>query len=414
MHLGVIADDLTGASDVANTLARGGLATRLFVGPDAAQPGGDAAVVALKSRSLVADEAVALSLRALQKLQAAGAKQILFKYCSTFDSTSQGNIGPVAQALAEALGTTGVIVCPAFPETGRTVYQGHLFVGDRLLSESGMERHPLNPMTDPDIRRWLAAQTSLRVGHVPHGIVRAGQDPIREALATGDADLLVVDALSNDDLRQIGGAAADAPLVTGGSGIALGLAANVRSTTGSSHSTSFAPNDAPAVILSGSCSTTTAAQVAAYRVNHPAFEIDPLALLDGQDQRGAAIRFMTQQLGKSPLIFSGTVADRVRAVQDTAGAASVAAAIERLFGELAVAAVAQGFGRIVTAGGETSGAVIEALAPAALDIGPEIAPGVPAMSMQHSGRTIALALKSGNFGQTDFFERAVTMLGSPG
>ncbi|MEE3099081.1 MAG: 3-oxo-tetronate kinase, partial [Pseudomonadota bacterium] len=231
MLLGCIGDDFTGSSDLGATLTRGGMRAVQYVGvPDRpADPGVEAGIVALKSRSIPAEEAVALSLRALDWLRAQGCEQILFKYCSTFDSTPQGNIGPVAEALAEALGASGVIVCPAFPAAGRSVYQGHLFVNDRLLSESGMEAHPITPMTDPDLRRWLARQCRGPVGHVPAGVVFDGADALRAALAAERGlgrTLVVADAVRDADLMALGEAAADAPLITGGSGVALGLPAN--------------------------------------------------------------------------------------------------------------------------------------------------------------------------------------------
>src|SRR5918993_2102221 len=223
MLLGIIADDFTGASDIANTLAKGGLSTVQFLGvPTKAAPEScEAGVVALKSRSILAADAVALSLEAFEWLRARGCRQFVFKYCSTFDSTPEGNIGPVGEALARALGVKGVLACPAFPTTGRTVYQGHLFVGDRLLNESGLERHPLNPMTDPDLRRWLSLQTRDPVGHIPLALVRQGHVAVRDGLqasASRGERLVIVDALDDEDLRRIGTACAEALLVTGGSG----------------------------------------------------------------------------------------------------------------------------------------------------------------------------------------------------
>src|SRR6478735_11606202 len=229
MLLGCIADDSTGASDLANTLVKAGMRTVQFIDvPSGQVQDCDAGVVALKSRSIAAKDAVEQSLAALKWLRAQGCKQFVFKYCSTFDSTPEGNIGPVAQALAKELGAKRVVVCPVFPEAGRTVYQGHLFVHDKLLSESGMEKHPLNPMTDPDIRRWLRLQTSLKVGHVGYGAVRRGAKAIADAVTAQDEGLIVVDALTDDDLVAIGTACDGAPLVSGGSGIAMGLPDNFR------------------------------------------------------------------------------------------------------------------------------------------------------------------------------------------
>ena len=412
MILGCIADDFTGAGDVANTLAREGMRTRLFVGAQGPFAACDAGVIALKTRSVPAAQAVAQSLAAAERLLEAGCRQILFKYCSTFDSTPDGNIGPVADALAARLNVRGVVVCPAFPATGRTVYQGHLFVGDRLLSESGMERHPLTPMTDPDIRRWLARQVGGPVAHVAHATVTQGPAAIRAALLRAEAVLAVVDALSEADLRAIGEAAADAPLVTGGSGVALGLPANFRRAglplEGGS---AFTPARGAALVLSGSCSAATRAQVARYAGHHPALEIDVDALMAGAPVAAEAAAFAQTHADAAPLIYSSAVPERVAAAQARHGREASAAAVEALFGTLARDAVARGVSRIVAAGGETSGAVVSALDVRALDVGPEIDPGVPVLSTAAGGgEGLALALKSGNFGDADFLERAVRML----
>ena len=412
MILGCIADDFTGAGDVANTLAREGMRTRLFVGAQGPLAACDAGVIALKTRSVPAAQAVAQSLAAAERLLEAGCRQILFKYCSTFDSTPDGNIGPVADALAARLNVRGVVVCPAFPATGRTVYQGHLFVGDRLLSESGMERHPLTPMTDPDIRRWLARQAGGPVAHVAHATVAQGPAAIRAALSRAEAVLAVVDALSEADLRAIGEAAADAPLVTGGSGVALGLPANFRRAglplEGGS---AFTPARGAALVLSGSCSAATRAQVARYAGHHPALEIDVDVLMAGAPVAAEAAAFARTHADAAPLIYSSAVPERVAAAQARHGREASAAAVEALFGTLARDAVAGGVSRIVAAGGETSGAVVSALDVRALDVGPEIDPGVPVLSTAAGGgEGLALALKSGNFGDADFLERAVRML----
>ncbi len=280
MLLGCIADDFTGASDLANTLAKGGMATTQFVGvPETpAAPACEAGVVALKSRTIPPDEAVRQSLAALDWLLAQGCRQILFKYCSTFDSTPAGNIGPVAEALLDRLGGPAV-VCPVFPATGRTLVHGHLFVGGRLLSETGMRDHPLTPMTDPDIRRWLRLQTKGEVGLVPYATVRRGAGAIREAMAGEEAAgrrLVVVDAVLDEDLTAIGEAAAGHRLVTGGSGVALGLPGNFRKAgllAGGQGGFSGSPG--PFAALSGSCSTQSLRQVAAHAAAHPALEILP-------------------------------------------------------------------------------------------------------------------------------------------
>ena len=416
MLLGCIADDFTGAGDIANTLSCGGMQTGMFIGvPDDTLTDFEAGVVALKSRSVPASVAVAESLAALAWLQACGCRQFVFKYCSTFDSTPEGNIGPVAEALAFALNTAGVVVCPAFPANGRTVYQGHLFVKDRLLSESGMERHPLTPMTDPDIRRWLARQTTCRIGHVGHATVRSGPVALGSALAAGAAAgelLIAVDAIAEEDLWTIGAAAAAAPLLTGGSGIAVALPENFRRAGQiGSKVPSLAPVRGRAAVLSGSCSQATREQVRKYAEHRPAFAVETAALMAGEPVADAACAFLEEHAGNAPLIFSTADPAQVVAVQNTFGREQVAEATEALFGELARRAVSAGVRRLVVAGGETSGAVVKSLGLRTLAIGPEIAPGVPALLASAGGSPLALALKSGNFGDVDFFTRAVAVLG---
>lgn len=412
MLLGCIADDFTGAGDVANTLARGGMRTELFVGSVGGDTDCEAGVIALKTRSIDAGEAVAQSIAALATLQAAGCRQILFKYCSTFDSTPAGNIGPVAEALAAALGATGVIVCPAFPGTGRTVYQGHLFVADRLLSESSMADHPLTPMSDPDIRRWLGHQTGTPPGHVPHAVVRAGPRAIAAALAAGKT-LMIVDAVSDDDLRAIGTAAVGARLITGASGVALGLPDNYRRAgLLSSSGRIFAGTGGLALVLAGSCSMATREQVVRYAADHPALEIDVSRLIRGEPVLAEARAFARAYAEAAPLIYSSADPAAVRSVQTAAGGSDAAAAVEILMGRLAADAVARGVERLVVAGGETSGAVVEALGVSAMELGPEIDPGVPVLRVR--GRRLALALKSGNFGTPEFLAKAVVRLGNPG
>src|SRR5262245_42150252 len=415
MHLGVIADDFTGASDVANTLAKGGLATIQFLGlptKDAAVHC-DAGVVALKTRSIAADEAVRESLKALDWLKRQGCRQFLFKYCSTFDSTPQGNIGPVGEALAGALGAYGVPSCPAFPTTGRTVYQGHLFVGDRLLSESGLENHPLNPMTDPDIKRWLARQSKEPVALVPWETVRQGAGAIRRALeeaAARKARLAIVDALVDEDLLSIGEAAADMPLLTGGSGIALGLPWNlINRNIVKRSAVKFLGVKGPEAVLAGSCSKATLAQIEAHRAQHPALAVDVGAVMRNAITAAALVAFAHQNQGRAPLIYSSTGPEQVRRAQADFGAKKVSENLEHLFADTARQLVASGVRRLVIAGGETSGAVVGALGIDALAIGPEIDPGVPALTTT-AGTPLALALKSGNFGSPTLFQKALRVL----
>ncbi|MEM9854040.1 MAG: 3-oxo-tetronate kinase [Pseudomonadota bacterium] len=408
MKLGCIGDDFTGSSDLANTLAKEGMRVTQYSGiPDGpAGPDVDAGVVALKSRSLPVAEAVAQSLAALDWLKAQGCAQFFFKYCSTFDSTPEGNIGPVADALADAIGAEAMIFCPAFPGAGRCVYQGHLFVRDKLLHESGMEAHPLTPMTDADLRRWLAPQTRRAVGHVGAEQVFAGAAAIRAAIdaQTGQGkSAIIVDAIRDEDLREIGRAVKAMPLVTGGSGVALGLPANFGA---EARRPDWTGQQGAALILSGSCSNATRAQVAHHKARAPAREFEASAIIEGQLAPAALIEWALAGEGV-PLLYTSADPARVAQVQAHYGREASAAAIEAFFAELAQAAVAAGVTRLITAGGETSGAVVEALEIDTLTIGPEIAPGVPAL---RASPDLTLALKSGNFGAEDFFLRAAALL----
>ncbi|MEO1687240.1 MAG: 3-oxo-tetronate kinase, partial [Pseudomonadota bacterium] len=399
-----------------NTLAKEGMRTVQYVGvpAGAADPGVEAGVVALKSRTIPAAEAVAQSLAALDWLQAQGCRQILFKYCSTFDSTPQGNIGPVAEALWRALDGPAqpapVVFCPAFPGTGRTIYQGHLFVGDRLLSESGMQNHPLTPMTDADLRRWLAPQCEYGVGHVAALTVAAGPEPTRAKMlreAAGGRPMVVADAISDADLRVLGAACAGLPLVTGGSGIALGLPENFRAKgLLAGGAGAWRGAEGPGAVLSGSCSIATREQVARYAAQAPALEITADAVMAGEVTGASVAAWLLERIEAQPLAYSSADPDAVRAAQDRHGREALAGAVEGVFAGAAQALAEAGVRRLVTAGGETSGAVVEALAPESFEIGPEIDPGVPALK----AGDMALALKSGNFGAEDFFERALEAL----
>jgi len=408
MKLGCIGDDFTGSSDLANTLAKQGMRVVQYTGiPDAPVDADvEAGVIALKSRSIDPDDAVTQSLTALEWLQTQGCEQIFFKYCSTFDSTPQGNIGPVVDALADSLDAHQVIVCPAFPGTGRSIYQGHLFVNDRLLNESGMQNHPLTPMTDADIRRWLAPQTRHSVGHVPAQAVFAGATAITRALEAehqAGKRLIVVDAIQDANLMEIGAAARGLPLITGGSGVALGLPSNFGCAPAP---VPWQGQDGRAVVLSGSCSVATRAQVARHAAQHPAREIAPEAVIAGDPTPSEICDWLLAQDGL-PLAYSPADPDEVARVQQRFGRERSAAALENFFAQLAVMCRARGVTRIITAGGETSGAVVEGLRIGILEIGPEIAPGVPAL---RAGPDLVVALKSGNFGDENFFETADKVL----
>lgn len=405
MKLGVIADDFTGASDIALTIAEGGMSVAQFIGvPDGAAPADlDAGVVALKSRTAPVAEAVADSLAACDWLRAQGAEQIVLKVCSTFDSTAEGNIGPVLEALADRLGAGPVIVCPAFPENGRSVYQGHLFVNDVLLSESGMQHHPLTPMTDSDLRRVLTAQVKRPVAHIPAQVVTRGAAAIVATLPA-DPQMVITDAIHDADLLQIGKAAQGMALLCGGSGIALGLPANFGATAAQPDWSGAAGGG---VVLSGSCSGATRGQVARYRQIAPSREVSAADLIDGKvDVAEVSAWVMAQTV--PPLVYSSADPDVVKDAQRQYGTERAAAVIEGFFASLAADLAARGIGRIVVAGGETSGAVVKGLEVSALEIGPRIAAGVP--MVRPAGRALALALKSGNFGGEDFFTEALNMM----
>ncbi|MES5100010.1 3-oxo-tetronate kinase [Agrobacterium sp. BA1120] len=419
MLLGVIADDFTGASDIANTLAKGipgqgGLRVSQFMGiPDHPAPDDiEAGVISLKSRSIAAADAVSQSLAAMEWLLAQGCKQIVFKYCSTFDSTPDGNIGPVGEALADALNVKGVVVCPAFPTVGRTVHQGHLFVHDRLLNESGMQNHPLTPMTDPDIRRWLQRQTTTPVGLVSAGIVRSGPDAVAAALAAcadkGET-LVIADAATDEDLIVLGAACANAVLVTGGSGIALGLPANfIKAGLAKGQGESFKGTDGPEAILAGSCSGATRGQIDIHARDHPVLSISVDDIMGGRTQVKDALDFIAGHQGKLPLVYSSGTPEDVARAQATYGREAIAEKLDTFFAETAQKLIDGGVRRLVVAGGETSGAVAQALDLGALQIGREIDPGVPILFSEKRG--ISLALKSGNFGGPTFFADALTAL----
>lgn len=422
--LGAIADDFTGATDLANNLVRGGMRCLQVIGvpqEDIDLTHIDAVVVALKSRSCPVDEAVADSLAALDWLRQQGARQLFFKYCSTFDSTDQGNIGPVADALLDALGASQTVMAPAFPVNGRTVYQGHLFVGDRLLNDSGMQDHPLNPMQDADLVRVLSRQTPHKVGLANHALLYLGADATRKylsALADQDVRHVICDSLDEQDLDVLAEAAVLMPLVTGGSGLGQALPAQYQAHGWLDTITEpgrLSPATGSALVLSGSCSRATLAQVEDFLAKHPdsGFALDPLALAEGGQQE-KALFFARERLSqKTPiLIYASAVPEKVNAAQQALGVARAGALVEEALSQLAVTLVNEAVGRLLVAGGETSGAVVSALGITALHIGEQIDPGVPWTQAPLSGRnaSLSLALKSGNFGSVDFFTRAFEVL----
>ncbi len=415
--LGCIADDFTGATDLANNLVRAGMRVVQSIGVPAGpvDEGVDAVVVALKSRTIAPADAIAQSLQALQWLQAQGANgrapQIYFKYCSTFDSTPQGNIGPVADALMDALGCEFTIATPAFPDNQRTVFKGHLFVGDVLLSDSGMRNHPLTPMTDANLVRVLQAQTGRKVGLIDHVAVAQGEAAIRARIAALQAEgvgMAVVDAVSNDDLLRLGPALAGMPLVTAGSGVAIGLPGNWGLAPGAAAGLPREPGTQ--AVVAGSCSIATQGQVAAFiAAGGPALALDPLRIAAGDDVVAQALAWAAPRLPDGPvLIYSTARPDAVQATQASLGAARAGALVEDAIARIAAGLARLGVRQLIVAGGETSGAVVQALGLTQLAIGEQIDPGVPwcAGQAQAVGARISIALKSGNFGGVDFFTRA--------
>jgi len=413
--LGCIADDFTGATDLAGMLVDAGMRTVMTIDVPAhpASLEADAVVIALKSRTIPAQEAVEQSLSALRWLQTRGCRQYFFKYCSTFDSTDKGNIGPVTDALLDALGSNFTIACPAFPKNQRTIYKGYLFVGDVLLNESGMQHHPLTPMTDANLVQVLGKQAKHPVGLVKYDTVRQGEQAIAQAFASLAADgyrYAIVDALDESHLREIGHACADMPLITGGSGICIGLPDNFRRKgllKANPQAAELPAVEGKSVVLSGSCSRATQEQVAVLQQQRPSFKLDPLRLAEGPEQIDEAVAWARPLLEAGPvLIYATSKPEEVRAVQSKLGVDKASQVIENAFAEIAKRLKGLGVRKFVVAGGETSGAVVKALNVTALRIGPQIAPGVP-WTTSLDANPLALVLKSGNFGSRNFFQEAL-------
>jgi 3-dehydrotetronate 4-kinase len=421
--LGCIADDFTGATDLANNLVRGGMRVVQTIGvpTEPINSDVDAVVVALKSRTIPAKEAVAQSLSALRWLQSLGSRQIYFKYCSTFDSTDAGNIGPVTDALMDALGTHFTIACPAFPDNGRTIFKGYLFVGDELLHESGMRNHPLTPMLDSNLVRVLQAQTQRKVGLIDYKTVAAGNAAISkriEQLQASGISMAIVDVTSNAELIEAGKAWKDLPLVTAGSGIAIGLPQNFGVTATQSAIEQAAKLPVPQglrAIVSGSCSVATNAQVAKFIAQGgSSFHVDPLQLIAGSDVIALALTWAKEQFAqrasKPLLVYATSTPEQVKAVQLQLGVEKAGELIEHALSTIARGLVDLGVRQLVVAGGETSGACVQALGVTQLRIGPQIAPGVPWTHAITNIGELHLALKSGNFGSVDFFSEAFEQL----
>ncbi|MGF6350411.1 3-oxo-tetronate kinase [Variovorax sp. W2I14] len=420
--LGCIADDFTGATDLANNLVRAGMRVVQAIGVPATPLDADvdAVVVALKSRTIAPAEAIAQSLDALRWLQAQGAQQIYFKYCSTFDSTPQGNIGPVTEALMEALQCDFTIATPAFPDNKRTVFKGYLFAGDVLLNESGMQNHPLTPMIDANLVRVLQAQCTRKVGLIDHTVVARGDAAITERIAQLKGEgvsIAIVDAVSNDDLLRLGPALAKMPLVTAGSGVAIGLPANF-GLSPSSQASALPAAGGLRAIVSGSCSLATNRQVLDFiQRGGAALAIDPLRIAAGIDVAAEALAWAAPLVANQPvLVYSTAEAGAVKSVQGKLGVEEAGAMVERTIAAIARGLVDKGVRQLVVAGGETSGACVQALGIAQMQIGPQIDPGVPwcharaEAAKTAGGAGVHIALKSGNFGGDDFFTKAFTVL----
>ena len=415
--LGCIADDFTGATDLANNLVRAGMRVVQTIGvpnaPLSAEV--DAVVVALKSRTIAPQDAIGQSLQALQWLQGQGAQQIYFKYCSTFDSTAQGNIGPVTEALMQALQTDFTIATPAFPDNGRTVFKGYLFVGDVLLNESGMQHHPLTPMADANLVRVMQAQCKSKVGLLSHKTIAQGATAISleiTNLKQQGVRIAVVDAVSNDDLMRLGPALKGMPLVTAGSGVAIGLPQNFGLLPTPQASVLPKASGLQAVV-SGSCSQATNRQVAHFKATgRPAFLIDPLHLKGSwEDLVQEALAWAEGHLASGPvLVYSTATPESVQAVQSQLGVEAAGHQVEQALAAIARGLVELGVQQMVVAGGETSGACVQALAIEQLQIGPQIDPGVPWCHAHTPMGSVHITLKSGNFGTDDFFSKAFTFL----
>jgi len=410
--LGCIADDFTGASDLANNLVRAGMRVVQTIGVPTSPLSAavDAVVLALKSRTIAPQEAIAQSLAALAWLQAQGARQIYFKYCSTFDSTAEGNIGPVTEALMDALNTDFTIATPAFPDNNRTVFKGYLFAGDTLLNESGMQNHPLTPMADANLVRVLQAQTRRMVGLVDYTVVAKGTQAVTQrikALKAAGIGIAIVDAISNDDLMRLGPALKDMALVTAGSGVAIGLPQNFGMAP--SAQASVLPKAAGLqAVVSGSCSLATNAQVMGFiNAGLPALAIDPLKIASGIDVAAEALAWAAPLLQAGPvLVYSTAESSAIKAVQRQLGVEEAGALVEHTLAAIAKGLVALGVRQLIVAGGETSGACVQALGITQMQIGPQIAPGVPWCYAS----SLHITLKSGNFGGNDFFTDAFKML----
>ncbi|HCE1504850.1 TPA: four-carbon acid sugar kinase family protein [Vibrio parahaemolyticus] len=414
MRIGVIADDFTGGTDIASFLVKGGLNTVQLSGVPQIpiETDADAIVISLKSRSCAPSEAIEQSLNALTYLQQNDCTQIYFKYCSTFDSTEIGNIGPVTDALMAALKTKFTVVCPSLPLNGRCVFNGNLYVNGVLLNESGMRDHPITPMCDSNLVRLMDVQASGTTALINYQTVEQGCDAILTAYAVAQQEgykYAVVDAFNEQQLSLIAQSLVDMPLITGGSGLAYHIAA-LASQHKKQDSMMKVPNKVPSVVLSGSCSQMTNLQVGAYQDKAPAYAIEAeRCLTDDRYAQQVSEWVMGQQgLEYAPMVYATANVEKMKQIQQQYGAEKASAAVEDFFAQLTEILSERGIRNFIVAGGETSGVVTQHLSLDALNIGKEIAPGVPWV-FSLDGH-FALALKSGNFGSEQFFSQAQEML----
>ena len=420
-RLGCIADDYTGASDLANTLTKCGLRTLQTIGIPAdsfSLPDVSVVVVSLKIRSIAAAEAVAQARAADAWLRKRGASHVMYKICSTFDSTDEGNIGPVLDALRTDAGEAIAVVTPAFPETARTVYQGNLFVGAVPLNESPLKDHPLNPMRDANLVRVLARQSRSKVGLVDLKTVVAGAAAIRARLADLAKEgngAAIADAVFERDLEAIGAAALERSVSIGASGLGLGLARGLIASgavASTATETMGAPVGGRVACLAGSCSQATLTQIERAERAMPVLRLDPDGLVDRPQEVQRALAWAGEHLDRGPILLASSAApDRVAAVQARYGRAETGHAIEQAMATIAAGLLERGARRLVIAGGETAGAVVDRLAIPAFLVGPEIAAGVPVLrTIGAKPAEMVLVLKSGNFGGPDFFMDALRLM----
>lgn len=412
--LGVIADDFTGASDIASFLVENGLSTVQMNGVPKTLLNSSvgAVVISLKSRSNPVNEAIEQSLSALQWLKENGCTKFYFKYCSTFDSTYRGNIGPVTDALLDALNENFTVVTPALPVNGRTIFNGYLFVGNVLLSESGMRNHPITPMKDSNIVRLMDSQSKGKTGLVPYSEVIQGAERVKARFAELRSQgyrYAVVDAIDNSQLAILAEAIADLKLVTGGSGLGAYMAARLSSNEKGIKP--FVPQKDKAVVLSGSCSVMTNKQVNAYKAKASHIYLDVEKILSQEDYidelYNETIKHLNEPL--APIVYATVPPEKLHDIQEKFGGQRTSHAIENAFAQLAIRLKNEaGVVNFITAGGETSSIIVQKLGFTGFHIGKQIAPGVP--WLKALDENISLALKSGNFGKEDFFEFAQGML----